>query len=766
MEPLLDARTLLVASAVVFAGLVLAVGLAWRELRAIRGPDRLAIGFAFFFGGLVLIALRGRVPPLLPLVAANVLIALGGAFILEGTKLFYGRAPSRRLTVATGVLAALAFGATELLSLGEDARAILSSAFLAALIGAAAWTAWNHRPRSGALVFERVTAVALWASAALFWARGVAVGAGFVEGDILGGGPWRAVPPLLCTIFAVVWTTTLLATTSQRLTTVVRAQNDLLASLLSVARAAGADESLDTALAKVLDAAQGATGAGGASLLLLDESRRFTRGLFTEGDATLVVGPAEAAAMLEDGLAGWTVRHGTIAVVEDVREDARWRRLLSQEGKIRSALAAPISSGAVLSGVLTLVHPERGHFGEDEKHLIESTVAQIALALRSAQIADARRRATRELAVLNAVLEVSARRDGSEEIASEATAAIVRGTSFSRVVLALPVPDDGFRLLGTTDGIVDPRPRTLDGSLGLAWETGLAQRGNGGSEGSGGPRRRLAIPLRHFGERLGVVAFESSDPAGFDDAGLSFAEALAEAISLGLGKEILARARDEFSRMMVHDLRGPISGVMGALELLREADGLGEDERKLLDLAERNTRRQLGLVDGILELSRLEEGSLPVRRSEVHLPALVDEVIGRALPAAQARGLSLASSLDPGLPAVRADASLVARVVENLVSNAVKFSAPGSGPVFVDGRVEGASVVLDVRDSGPGICEDIRPRLFEKFAVGTLPGRGSGLGLPFCRLAVEAQGGRVWLENPGPSAVFSFSLPLAAPPQP
>ncbi len=239
MEPLFDARTLLAASAVVFAGLVLAVALAWRELRAIRGPDRLALGFGFFFLGLVFLAFRGRIPAFLHTVVANVLLTVAAAFILEGTKLFYGLAPSRRLTVGTGLLATAGFAATTFFRDGENARAILSSAFLAALLGAAAWTAWRRRAPQGA-AFENATAFALWACAALFWARGVAVGAGFVEGDILAGGPLLALPPLLCTIFAVVWTTTLLATTSQRLTRVVRAQNDLLASLLSVARAAGA----------------------------------------------------------------------------------------------------------------------------------------------------------------------------------------------------------------------------------------------------------------------------------------------------------------------------------------------------------------------------------------------------------------------------------------------------------------------------------------------------------------------------------------------
>ena len=429
---------------------MLAVALAWRELRAIRGPDRLALGFGLFFLGLVLLAFKGRIPAVLPAVLANVLVTVAAAFILEGTKLFYGLAPSRRLTVGVGLLATAAFASTMLLRDGENARAILSSAFLTALVGASAWAAWRHRAPRGAAAFDLVTAVALWACAGLFWARGVAVGAGFVEGDILAGGPLLALPPLLCTIFAVVWTTTLLATTSQRLTRVVRAQNDLLASLLSVARAAGAGEGLDGTLTKVLDAAKLATGATGASLLLLDERRRFTRGLFTEGDSTLVVGPAAAAEMLESGLAGWVVRNGSVALVEDVRQDRRWRRLEAQDATIRSALSAPISAGGSLSGVLTLVHPDAGHFGEEQRHLIESTAAQIALALRTAQIADARRRASREMETLNAVLDISARRHSSEEIAEEAVAAICRLSSFSRVLVALPA-ESGFRRIGRTD---------------------------------------------------------------------------------------------------------------------------------------------------------------------------------------------------------------------------------------------------------------------------------------------------------------------------
>ena len=80
--------------------------------------------------------------------------------------------------------------------------------------------------------------------------------------------------------------------------------------------------------------------------------------------------------------------------------------------------------------------------------------------------------------------------------------------------------------------------------------------------------------------------------------------------------------------------------------------------------------------------------------------------------------------------------------------------------------LDGTMVDLLVHDSGPGVEDALRPRIFEKFVVGNHTGRGSGLGLAFCRLAVEAQGGRIWLENPGPGTVFAFSLPLAGPPAP
>lgn len=213
--------------------------------------------------------------------------------------------------------------------------------------------------------------------------------------------------------------------------------------------------------------------------------------------------------------------------------------------------------------------------------------------------------------------------------------------------------------------------------------------------------------------------------------------------------------------MMVHDLRGPISGVMGALELLGGSPTLGETDRKLVEAAQRSTRRQMKLVEGLLEIARLEEGVLPLQREDVELPPLLEEAVRTMRPTAEARRLDLVVEAPGDLPVVRADPGLLVRVLENLVGNALKFSPAGAGTVRVEARRDGTAVEVLVHDCGPGVEESVRPRVFEKFTVGSQAGRGSGLGLAFCRLAVEAQGGRIWIEHPGPGAVFAFSIPFA-----
>lgn len=726
-----DTRALYLTSAFVFLGLLVSVIFAYRELRGTRGLGRFVSAYCALIAGTGLFAFRDRIPDVLTIVVANVLVILGAALVLEGIALFYGLTAGFRITIASALLSAPVFAWFTWVQPSSQWRTVFSGGALAVLLGAAAWTAGRGGHEGGSRVLDFVTATALGTCALLFLVRAALVAAGRSSGDLLAEGLLTVLGPLVGILSAVVWTTSLLTNANRRLTHVVRSQTDLLTNLFDVARVTGDEASLDATLERTLEAVRSLTGAGGSSLLLVDEEGHYTRGLFTTDRKVLVPERAEAEAILRDGLAGWVVREKTAALVPDILTDPRWKMLPDPEKRaIRSALSAPVSSGPVLVGVLSLVDSRPRWFNEDQLRLLESTTAQIALVLRNAQIADARMRATRQKELLNEILGISARGTLSEEIAREAAEAMTRSPEGFRASVVLP--SESGRL-----------PPAVDGA---------------------GSRSHLAVPLNHRGQTLGVLVLERTRSRAFEPADVSFAEALAEAIALGLGNAMLLRVREELTRAMVHDLRNPVVSVKGSLELLRDEPGLSETGRKLVHAAEQNAKRQEALITGILELSRLEAGDVPVQRVRVPVEGLISDVIRLTTPRAGARALELRAELPVELPEVVVDADLIARVLENLLGNAIKFSPPGAGPVTVSARSVPGAVEIRVSDSGPGVGDEVRPRLFQKFTPGNLTGRGAGLGLAFCRLAVEANGGRIQCEQSASGAVFSFTVPVVPPP--
>lgn len=229
-------------------------------------------------------------------------------------------------------------------------------------------------------------------------------------------------------------------------------------------------------------------------------------------------------------------------------------------------------------------------------------------------------------------------------------------------------------------------------------------------------------------------------------------------------EEHLDEMREDLTRTLVHDLRSPLSSILASLEVLSRT-ALTSEQSRMVQIAQSNGERLLRLVSSILDVDRLESGAMPLERQRVPLGPLVAETLERQRPLAAAKKLRLASGVPEDLPDAWVDRDVVSRVLENLVSNAVKFT-PLRGTVQVEARVgtEPGFLEAAVVDSGPGVPPDMRPRLFQKFATGRQAGRGSGLGLAFCRLAVEAHGGKIWVEDaPQGGAVFRFTLPAAAP---
>jgi signal transduction histidine kinase len=178
------------------------------------------------------------------------------------------------------------------------------------------------------------------------------------------------------------------------------------------------------------------------------------------------------------------------------------------------------------------------------------------------------------------------------------------------------------------------------------------------------------------------------------------------------------------------------------------------------------------LVNDILEVSRLEAKQVPLARQPISMTGLITDTLhaqsGRALD----KGLHLESDLAPSLPPAYADPELIERVLQNLVDNAIKFTPPGgrvrlsaqpmNGKYASQANGHAGQLRISVSDEGPGIPRPLRSQLFQKFVTGGQPESGSGLGLAFCRLAVEAHGGHIWAESePGRGATFAFTLPVA-----
>jgi signal transduction histidine kinase len=226
----------------------------------------------------------------------------------------------------------------------------------------------------------------------------------------------------------------------------------------------------------------------------------------------------------------------------------------------------------------------------------------------------------------------------------------------------------------------------------------------------------------------------------------------------------LEELRNDLMSMLVHDLRSPLGNIISSLDILAstlpEADAT---QQSLLSIAGRATARMSRLVDSLLDLRRLEAGELSLNRAPTDLAALLAEALEQVQPVAEARRLALRLDVPDDLPLADLDLDMMRRVLANLLDNAVRYTPP-QGAITLSARAEPDQVLVTVCDTGPGVAEADRQRIFDKFARAQREAapKGLGLGLAFCKLAVEAHGGRIWVESGAqPGAAFHFTLPRA-----
>ncbi len=226
----------------------------------------------------------------------------------------------------------------------------------------------------------------------------------------------------------------------------------------------------------------------------------------------------------------------------------------------------------------------------------------------------------------------------------------------------------------------------------------------------------------------------------------------------------LERVKSDLTHMVIHDLKGPLSEIMSNLDLLGSGE-LAEEDRDCLQTAMTGSERMLRMISDLLDINRMEEGRLSLKKEETNLDLLVEEALERLSALAAQRGVSFRRRAAQELPDVVADRNLLERVLENILTNAITYSPDGSVVTVATEPIRGGREVrVSVSDEGEGIAPADRECIFEKFSQGEGGRRrrkGAGLGLAFCRMAIEAHRGRIWVESePGQGSTFCFAIPF------
>jgi NtrC-family two-component system sensor histidine kinase KinB len=438
---------------------------------------------------------------------------------------------------------------------------------------------------------------------------------------------------------------------------------------------------------------------------------------------------------LDQGIVGWVAQSGEPLLVPETQVDERFYAGVDEKTgfETRAILAVPIKTDSHTIGVIEVLNPAAGTFDEDAQRVLLSVADLAAVAIHNAELYERARQAERRY----------------ESIFNEGS--------------------DPVLVLDLEGNILDINQRAIE-----VFECSREQAiGMPLCDLIGIPREagREAIQQVQEGERpVSEVKSESGEGvrtleihmAKIDYGGHEAIQWLGHDIS---ERVALEQIREDLTHMVVHDLRNPLGSIMGSLQLIHTAF-VEHDQTlpiaKLLSVAMRSGQKLYMLIDSLLDLGRLEAGETELSKVPVDVDALAQEAVEQIQPFALGKKQDLSTQVVPELPQVSADYDLILRVLTNLLDNAVKFTGR-SGRITLSAEQVEDEVVFTVADTGIGISPEYRQRIFERFtrlenANGV---KGTGLGLAFCKLAVEAHRGRIWVESEvGKGSQFRFALPL------
>jgi signal transduction histidine kinase len=485
--------------------------------------------------------------------------------------------------------------------------------------------------------------------------------------------------------------------------------------------------------------------------------------------------------------------------VRDVLADPEYSYGAKNVENIRTVLAVPILKGDELLGVLAIYHLEGVRpFTDRQIALLEIFADQAAIAIDNVRLLDELRQSLQQQTATADVLKIISRSTFDlKTVLNTLVESATRVCEADMGIISRPVEGGIYRIEashGLSPALAEAMASaTLKiGKGSVTGRTALAKAPVHIIDAQADPdyelhkalkigdwHTMLGVPLVREGNLIGVFGLSRKTIRAFTDKQVelvtTFADQAVIAIeNVRLFDEIQEKSRQleeasqhksQFLANMSHELRTPLNAILGYTELI--ADGAyGEPSEKMLGILQRleaNGRHLLGLINDVLDLSKIEAGQLELELSDYSVQDIAQTVRSTLEPLAIDKKLMFKVEVAPQLPPGRGDGRRLTQVLINLVGNAIKFT--DAGEVAIKAEANNGSFYVSVRDTGPGISAADQAKLFQEFQQAdnaiTRKKGGTGLGLAISKRIIEMHGGKIWVESqPGQGSTFTFTLPV------
>jgi two-component system, NtrC family, sensor histidine kinase KinB len=473
-----------------------------------------------------------------------------------------------------------------------------------------------------------------------------------------------------------------------------------------------------------------------ASLILLDENKKPINAAIIINDQLIQPDLDEMCKTLENGLAGWVVRNRKAALLSDTSKDDRWLKRpdddQTQSGA-KSAIGIPLLSHDTLEGVMTMVHGTPNQLDEADMELMSAIAAQAGIAVKNARLHQSLEVAhQRYRNLFNHSIDsifITDTKGNIVEVNQEA--ALTTGASMEQLCKKNMAELHNIVEQEKIDGLAQRPLDTL-----VSYESEMEITGE----------KQLPVEVHVQGVLINNEKYLQWIMRDISE------------------RKALDSVREDMIGMIYHDLRSPLANIISSLDMLEmlAPQEPGTPIASIYSIATRSTERLQRLISSLLDMQRLEAGEKIVKQKWVPAAAFFNDVEDSVMPAITSKQQTFQIITPEDMEELWLDEDMIKRVVINLVENANKY-CPVESKIELRLQREDHLIRFTVADNGPGIEQKAREKIFNKFSrlqASNYP-KGIGLGLAFCKLAVEAHAGKIWVESElEVGSQFIFTLPI------